>query len=271
MSVNYRDPETGELSPLSAAYSKLAIIDVDYLPQTDIQDAIYCVASDNYVKADVVLSNSDMTVNTAALEALGMSTSIDGSEYTYTPNQYVGIRYLVNSDTYNVSKIKIDSHDWSIIIYDVDNNPLMQAFIDSGMTLTFYYAQTWSEVGITLSHTNMTTNNRSLTSVGFAVKEGVGIYTYKPSTSRFKYNGEYVDQIVITASDGNMVITSPEGTELYNDIIVDGIYDFLYATAVTYWIGSAPRQTYERLAKATDMDVNALTTSQVEDLLNLLV
>ena len=72
MSVNYRDPETGELSPLSSAYSTFAIIDIDALPQSNIQDAIYCVASDNYVKADVVLSNTDMDINTSALAAIGI-------------------------------------------------------------------------------------------------------------------------------------------------------------------------------------------------------
>ena len=270
MSVNKYDAKTGEISPLSPAYNRLAIVDVDALPTENIQDAIYCVASDNYIKNTVVLSNTSMTHNTEALRLIGLEPETVGYLYTYTPKSGVSIRYLNNTKKYEVSSITIDSSDWSIGVYDMDNNPLMRAFIDNGMSIILYSATTWTEVSVTLSHTNMNENTANLTDIGFSVKKSYDIYTYVPSSARLKYDDQYVDQITITESTGVMVITSPEGTELYNHVIVDGDYDFLYASAVTYWIGSAPRQTFERLAKASDMDVEELSGSQVAKLIGLL-
>ena len=269
MSVNYYDSETGEFSPLSSAYRSLAIIDVESLPETDIQDAIYCVATDNYVKSNVVLTN-DMDDNTTALEAIGFELSlVDGSLYHFTPELYTSIRYLTNTKKSGVSKVVINSADWSVMVLDKQGNPIASALIDPGMTLVFYHATTWLPVGITLSHTNMSTNTAALTSVGFSASQEIDVYTYKPDTSRFQYDNHYVEKIVINSTTGIMTITSPEAGILYDDIIVDGIYNFLYASALEYYVGSASRQTYERLAKATDMDVDELTDEQVSDLISI--
>ena len=58
MSVNVYDPITDELEPLTSAFANLPIIDVATLPSQYLVDAIYRVASDNWVFDSIELSAS---------------------------------------------------------------------------------------------------------------------------------------------------------------------------------------------------------------------
>jgi hypothetical protein len=85
MSVNVYDSVRDELNPLTSAFANLPIIDVATLPSQYLVDAIYRVASDNWVFSSVELSASDMSENVTNLEAIGFATNVDGDDYTFTP------------------------------------------------------------------------------------------------------------------------------------------------------------------------------------------
>lgn len=266
MSVNIYDPELDELHSLTSMFATPVVIDVKELPTIGIDDVIYRVASDSWSLRSVELSATDMAINTASLEGIGCTTSIAGDIYTYTPSANY-VRYWACNEVYAVSSIEIDSTTGEMTIIGADGSTiLLQTTIETGL-YPFYISQKWSNVSVTLSHTDMATNTTNLTSIGFGYTTDTITYTYKPKNCRFKYNNSEITKIVITAADGNMKIYDDSDTIIYNQIITDGQYNFLKASAVTYWVGNKQSQKAEQLATINDVGSTAAVSS-LQDIFN---
>lgn len=266
MSVNVYNPITNELNPLTSAFANLPIIDVATLPSQYLVDAIYRVASDNWVFSSIELSASDMTVNVTNLEAIGFATNVDGDEYTFTPAT-ANIRYLHNEGDYSISKITIDSVTGEMNIYNTALEPLFVGVISSGALYPFYYSEKWSTVNILLSHTDMDANTEAFTNNGFSSSTDNVHYTYIPAAKRFRYDGHQISKIIVTSTDGNMKMYDEQDTVIYDAVIVDGAYTFTSASAVTYWVGNKAKQTADQLAKIDDIR-SFNSVSSLQDIFN---
>ncbi len=266
MSVNVYNPITDELNPLTSAFANLPIIDVATLPSQYLVDAIYRVASDNWVFNSIELSASDMTINTTNLEAIGFATNVDGDEYTFTPAT-ANIRYLHNEADYSISTIVINSTTGEMNIYNTALEPLFIGVISSGMLYPFYYSEKWSTVNILLSHTDMDANTEAFTNNGFSSSTDNVHYTYIPAAKRFKYDGHQISKIIVTSTDGNMKMYDEQDVAFYDAIIVDGAYTFTSASAVTYWVGNKAKQTADQLAKIDDIR-SFNSVSSLQDIFN---
>ena len=266
MSVNVYDSVRDELNPLTSAFANLPIIDVATLPSQYLVDAIYRVASDNWVFSSVELSASDMTENVTNLEAIGFATNVDGDEYTFTPATS-NIRYLHNDVDYSISSLTINSVTGEMNIYNTALEPLFIGVISTGALYPFYYSEKWSVVNILLSHTDMDANTEAFTNNGFTSSTDNVHFTYIPAAKRFKYDGHQISKIIVTSTDGNMKMYDEHDEIIYNAVIVDGAYTFTSASAVTYWVGNKAKQTADQLAKIDDIR-SFNSVSSLQDIFN---
>ena len=208
MSVNVYNKDTGELKPLTSAFSTLAIVDVADLPSSNILDVIYRVTAETYGFHSVTLYDNDMETNTSNLEAIGFSTSTSGDNYIYTPSTKK-IRYL-NGDSidYDVKYVVINSVDKNIQVYNTADNLLLDATIASGAGYPFYNANYWSENTVTLSDSDMDANTAALVALGFTSTTDNTTWEYLPNDMRFRYdeNTAANELTRITISAGEMTV-----------------------------------------------------------------
>ncbi len=251
MSVNVYDKESDKLSPLTSAFSTLAIVDVATVPTENILDVIYRVSVENWDFHSVALYSSDMASNKANLEAIGFEESISSDDYIYTPNNKK-IRYLSNQEECDIDHITITSTNGHIVILSTSLSTLLDTTIIDGVGYPFYNASEWASTNLTLSSSDMEINTNSFESIGFYSSTDNTTHTYHVGDKSVRYNENTaentVSKIVIVDATGEMTIYGTNDTIIFNGIIVDGPYTFFYTDAISYWVGNSSDQSVERLA-----------------------
>lgn len=275
MSVNVYNKDTGELKPLTSAFSTLAIVDVANLPSSPkIVDVIYRVSSDTWAFNAVILSDSDMAQNTANLEEIGFGTSVIGDEYIYTPSTKK-IRYLDNSsDTYDVARVVINSVDKTIQIYNTAEDLLLDIIIASGAGYPFYNSNYWAESTIVLSNADMDANTDALATIGFGCSTDNTIYTYIPVGQRVRIgtneDAYELSKITINKNTGVMTVYDlVESVMMTETLGAATSEDFYTVPAVSYWVGNQPKQTLERLAAYKDVMSGQSSVHSLQDIFNV--